>query len=127
MRRLEIPEGPRLIARTAILTISSMTPDEFCAMSGAPYCIPADQWDFAEFHAAAAAAVQEDAKINKLTYACVPRRMDESDFWRLYFSKVLYILDSVKQHGTYPPPVAEPSAAPPPQQPSEEDRGCLVQ
>jgi hypothetical protein len=83
VRRLEIPEGPRLIARNAILDISSMPPSQFVQIAGEPYCISADAWDFSEYHAAAAAAVQEDSKLNKLTYACVPRRLSESDFWRL--------------------------------------------
>lgn len=60
-----------------------MPPSQFVQLAGEPYCISADAWDFSEYHAAAAAAVQEDSKLNKLTYACVPRRLSESDFWRL--------------------------------------------
>jgi len=82
-RRLEIPEGPRIIARNAIIAISSLAPADFAAIADELYCIPADEWKFSEYHAAAAAAVQEDGKLNKLTYACVPRRLSESDFWRL--------------------------------------------
>ena len=63
------------------------------------------EWKFEEYHAAAAAAVQEDIKLNKLVYKLVPRKLTESDFWRLYFSEVLFVLDSVKAHGQYPPPV----------------------
>ena len=79
-----------------------------------------------------AAAVQEDQKLNRCVYCLVPRHLSESDFWRLYFSKTLAILDSVKQHGTFPPPApkavakkkkAKAAAAPPP----EDDSYCAVQ
>jgi hypothetical protein len=81
--RLEIPENPRRIARNAILDISALPPSQFVLIAAEPYCISADVWNFSEYHAAAAAAVQEDSRLNKLTYACVPRRLSESDFWRL--------------------------------------------
>ena len=110
---LEIPEGPRLIARNAILAISSMSASDFLTIAAESYVVPEAEWNFEEFHSAAAAAIQEDIKLNKLTYALVPRRLDESSFWRLYFSKVLWILDCIKAHGTYPPP--EPSPPPPEQ------------
>mmetsp|Transcript_9328 Transcript_9328/g.27248 ORF Transcript_9328/g.27248 Transcript_9328/m.27248 type:complete len:107 (+) Transcript_9328:249-569(+) len=102
---------------------------DFLTIASEPYCIPAEEWNFSDYHAAAAAAVQEDGKLNKLTYACVPRKLSESDFWRLYFSKVLYVLDSVKVYGTFPPPEpaqqAQPSHAPPPQ--VEEGSSCMIQ
>uniref|UniRef100_A0A7S4B2G2 BSD domain-containing protein n=1 Tax=Chrysotila carterae TaxID=13221 RepID=A0A7S4B2G2_CHRCT len=103
---LDIPEEPRLLARNVILSISSESADQFLSIEQQPYCIAAADWDFGEYHAAAAAAMQEDIKLNRLTYVLVPRRISESDFWRLYFSKVGYVLDSVKEHGTYPPPQA---------------------
>eukprot|EP00967_Tisochrysis_lutea_P107890 scaffold166812_cov32-Tisochrysis_lutea.AAC.3 len=56
---------------------------DFLTIASEPYCIPAEEWNFSDYHAAAAAAVQEDGKLNKLTYACVPRKLSESDFWRL--------------------------------------------
>lgn len=155
-----------MIARNAILAISEMAPTEFVAIANERYCIAPDQWIFSEYHAAAAAAVQEDGKLNRLTYTCVPRKLSESDFWRLvrpppplprpatqcarlgfspprrlglshrpaalsgskYFSKVLYVLDSVKEHGTYPPPASTKAAKPklkPPPPPA--DSSCLVQ
>lgn len=40
----------------------------------------------------------------------MPRRAEETEFWRLYFSQVLYVLDCVKEHGCYPPPAAKPAA-----------------
>ena len=59
------------------------------------------------------ACVQEDIKLNRLIYKIVPRQADESEFWRLYFSQVLYVLDCVKKHGRYPPPPPQPPAPPP--------------
>ena len=84
-----------------------------------------------QYHAAATAAVQED-QAQPLRLRLVPRHLSESDFWRLYFSKTLAILDSVKTHGTFPPPApkavakkkkAKAAAAPPP----EDDSYCAVQ
>ena len=70
---------------------------------------PAD-WSFEAYYGAAAAAVQEDTGLNKLIYCLVPRKMEEADFWRLYFSKVNYIIDSVKTFGVYPPPPPPPAS-----------------
>jgi hypothetical protein len=56
--------------------------------------------------------VQEDIKLNRLIYKIVPRRAEEPEFWRLYFSQVLYALESVKAHGSYPPPAAPRARAP---------------
>ena len=47
-----------------------------------------------------------------MIYCIVPRKRTESDFWRLYFSKVNYIIDSVKKHGVYPPPAPKPPPLP---------------
>ena len=130
---LEIPEVPRSIARRAILSLSSTSTDDFLAIESAPYCIPESEWNFDAYHAAAAAAVQEDNRLNKLTYLLVPKRCNESTFWKLYFSKVLYILDCVKTHGTYPPPAPqkptpEPLAHQTPAEAHEEEQGwCSVQ
>ena len=107
----EMQEDKRKTAREAILSLSAMPPLEFLAIANAPYVIPAAVWRFDEYHAAAAAAVQEDIKLNKIIYKCVPKKLEESEFWRLYFSQVLYILDSVKVHGKFPPP---PPPPPPP-------------
>ena len=79
--------------------------DEFLAIGTAKHAIAPTAWKFEDYHAAAAAAVQEDIKLNKIIYKLVPRKMEESEFWRLYFSEVLHVLDSVKVHGQYPPPV----------------------
>ena len=106
-------EGRRRVAREHIMGFSSVAPAEFLVIADQPHCIPPQQWKFEEYHAAAAAAVQEDIKLNKLTYKLVPKKLEESEFWRLYFSQVLHILDSVKLHGTYPPP-----PPPPPRQPA---------
>ena len=59
---------------------------------------------------AALAAVQEDIKLNKIIYKLVPKKLEESEFWRLYFSEVLFVLDSVKRHGQYQPPPPPPPA-----------------
>ena len=104
----EMQEDKRKTAREAILSLSAMPPLEFLAIANAPYVIPAAVWRFDEYHAAAAAAVQEDIKLNKIIYKCVPKKLEESEFWRLYFSQVLYILDSVKVHGKFPPPPPPP-------------------
>ena len=109
----EMSEDQRKIARSAILAISALPPDEFLACEGSDHVIPPHEWRFSEYHAAAAAAVQEDIKLNKIIYKLVPRKTTESDFWRLYFSQVLFVLDSVRTHGQYPPP-----PPPPPPQPS---------
>ena len=89
-----------------------MPPDEFLAITDARHAIPPEKWKFEEYHAAAAAAVQEDIKLNKIVYKLVPRKIDESEFWRLYFSQVLFILESVKVHGQYPPPPPPPPEPP---------------
>ncbi|KAL1520289.1 hypothetical protein AB1Y20_021881 [Prymnesium parvum] len=105
----DIAEEPRIIARTAILDISAMAPADFLAIAEAPYVIRADEWAFSSYTSAATAA--EDIKLNKIIYRLVPKHLTEEQFWRLYFSKVLYILDSIKQHGVYPPPSPPPAPA----------------
>ena len=127
----EMPEEKRRLARAAILSLSALPPDEFLAIGSAAHAIPRESWKFGEYHAAAAAAVQEDIKLNKIVYKLVPKKTDESDFWRLYFSEVLYVLDSVKTHGQYPPPPPpepeKPKKAPrkkPP--PPPDDSSCVV-
>ena len=77
----------------------------------------------------ASAAVQEDIKLNKISYKCVPRKVEEAEFWRLYFSQVLYVLDSVKACGQFPPPPPPPQekarkVAPPP--PPSDGSSCIV-
>ena len=49
----------------------------------------------------------------------MPKRLAEDEFWRLYFSRVLHILESIKAHGVYPPP-------PPPPPPPQESNGAFV-
>ena len=136
-RRGDIPDAPRLLARQTILEISALPPNDFCSIAGHDYAIPMDEWSFEAYHTAAAAAVQEDIKLNKIIYRLVPRRLSEDEFWRLYFSKVLHILESIKTHGVYPPP---PPPPPPPPQDADafvkgaprkaaappEDDSCLV-
>lgn len=100
-----MPEEKRKLARNAILSLSESPAEDFLAIGNAAHAIAPAAWKFEEYHAAAAAAVQEDIKLNKIIYKLVPRKLSESDFWRLYFSEVLYVLDSVKTHGQYPPPV----------------------
>ena len=80
-------ESSRKIARSAILSLSALPPDEFLAISEAEHAIAKANWKFEEYHAAAAAAVQEDIKLNKIIYRLVPRKCEESEFWRLYFSQ----------------------------------------
>ena len=80
-------ESSRKIARSAILSLSALPPDEFLAIGQAAHAIPRESWRFEEYHAAAAAAVQEDIKLNKIIYRLVPRKCEESEFWRLYFSQ----------------------------------------
>ena len=109
--RETIPDEPRLLARKAILAISEEPPAEFLTIADAPYAIAPSEFSFDSFTSAASAAVQEDIKLNKIIYKLVPRKVSEEEFWRLYFSKVLYIIDSVKEHGVYPPP---PPPPPPP-------------
>ena len=99
-----LPEDKRKLARAAILSLSALPPEEFLDIGSASHAVKPDAWKFGDYHAAAAAAVQEDIKLNKIIYKLVPRKIDESTFWRLYFSQVLYVLDSVKTHGQYPPP-----------------------
>ena len=65
---------------------------EFVAIGDAAFAIPPAVWKFEEYHAAAAAAVQEDIGLNKIIYKLVPKRMAEPEFWRLYFSQVLHVL-----------------------------------
>jgi len=106
-------EDKRKMAREAILAIPALTNEEFLAIDAAAYVIPKDAWKFDDYHAAAAAAVQEDIKLNKIIYRLVPRKLEESEFWRLYFSEVLFVLECVKVHGVYPPP--PPPPPPPPE------------
>ena len=105
----EMAEEQRKVARTAILSLSALPPQEFLAIAETDHVIPLAVWRFEEYHAAAAAAVQEDIKLNKIIYRLVPKKVEESEFWRLYFSQVLYVLDSVKAHGQYPPPPPPPT------------------
>ena len=107
----EMDEDKRRLARKHILELSARTPDEFMAIANSDHAVPAAVWRFEEYHAAAAAAVQEDIKLNKIIYKLVPRKLEEGEFWRLYFSEVLFVLDSVKAHGQYPPPPPPPPAA----------------
>ena len=80
-------------------------------IADAPYVIPQSEFSFDSFTSAASAAVQEDIKLNKIIYKLVPRKVSEEEFWRLYFSKVLYVINSVKEHGVYPPPPPPPPPA----------------
>ena len=91
------------MSRKAIMSLSALPLEEFLAIGDAAHVIAPGAWKFEDYHAAAAAAVQEDARLNKMVYRLVPRKLTESDFWRLYFSEVLFMLDSVKKHGQYPP------------------------
>ena len=100
----ELQPAKRRLARKHILALSAYTPAEFCAIASTSHVIPADGWRFDDYHAAAAAAVQEDIKLNAIVYKLVPRRISESEFWRLYFSQVLHVLQCVKVFGAYPPP-----------------------
>uniref|UniRef100_A0A7S0EHP2 BSD domain-containing protein n=1 Tax=Phaeocystis antarctica TaxID=33657 RepID=A0A7S0EHP2_9EUKA len=108
----EIPAEQRLVARQAILQISTVPREDFLSIETERYCISHDDWSFEAYHGAAAAAVQEDKGLNRMIYCIVPRKQTESDFWRLYFSKVNYIIDSVKVHGVYPPPAPQPPPLP---------------
>ena len=112
--RESIPDEPRLIARVAIFKISQEAPDKFLTIADAPYVISQTEWSFEQYTSAAVAAVQEDIKLNKIIYRLVPKRLREEEFWRLYFSKVLYIVACVKEYGVYPPPPPPPQEAPPP-------------
>ena len=68
-----MPESSRKIARSAILSLSALPPDEFLAIGEAEHAIAKANWKFEEYHAAAAAAVQEDIKLNKIIYRLVPK------------------------------------------------------
>ena len=105
-------EDKRIIAREAILAMSALPPNEFLDFANTEHAIPAAVWRFDEYHAAAAAAVQEDSRLNKLVYKLVPKKLEESEFWRIYFSQVLFVLDSVKVHGQFPPPAPPPKEEP---------------
>jgi len=100
-----LPEEKRRLARASILNISSLSNEDFLAIAETDHVIRPGNWNFKEYHAAAMAAVQEDSKLNKIVYRLVPRKLEESEFWRIYFSEVLFVLDSVKTTGQYPPPV----------------------
>ena len=104
----EMDEDKRKLARTHIIALSARSSAEFLSIADSAHAVPSAVWSFEEYHAAAAAAVQEDIKLNKIIYKLVPRKIDESEFWRLYFSEVLFILDCVKAHGQYPPPPPPP-------------------
>ena len=72
--RSEIPAEQRLVARQAILQISTVPREEFLAIETEHYCISHDDWSFEAYHGAAAAAVQEDKGLNRMIYCIVPRR-----------------------------------------------------
>ena len=72
--RSEIPAEQRLVARQAILQISTVPREEFLAIESEHYCISHDDWSFEAYHGAAAAAVQEDKGLNRMIYCIVPRR-----------------------------------------------------
>lgn len=84
----DLSEPVRVRAREAILAVSSMKTEDFLQILSEKHMIKEDEWHFGEYHAAAAAAVQEDLNLNKLVYKCVPRKLSESEFWRIYFSQV---------------------------------------
>ena len=71
--RSEIPAEQRLVARQAILQISTVPREEFLAIETEHYCISHDDWSFEAYHGAAAAAVQEDKGLNRMIYCIVPR------------------------------------------------------
>ena len=71
--RSEIPAEQRLVARQAILQISTVPREEFLAIESEHYCISHDDWSFEAYHGAAAAAVQEDKGLNRMIYCIVPR------------------------------------------------------
>ena len=202
-RRSEIPAEQRVVAREAILQISTEPRPDFLAIENASYCISQADWTFEAYHGAAAAAVQEDKGLNRMIYCLVPRRAaatwsaarssaltrrphhvrQKADGERLlaigelhrasllppplrlqppparmpaltppvperrlttppptahssqYFSKVNYIIDSVKTHGTYPPPAPKPAppaakaaaASKPAAAAADDGSSCLLQ
>ena len=72
--RSEIPAEQRVVARQAILQISSEPRPDFLTIEKEPYCIASADWTFEAYHGAAAAAVQEDKGLNRMIYCLVPRR-----------------------------------------------------
>ena len=71
--RSEIPAEQRLLARQAILQISTVPRASFLAIDSESYCISREDWSFEAYHGAAAAAVQEDKGLNRMIYCVVPR------------------------------------------------------
>ena len=48
----------------------------------------ADTASLAHYKATAAAALKIDARLNKLLYQCVPKKVSEAEFWRLFFFRM---------------------------------------
>ena len=96
-------DGQHELALAAVRALSSMDVGKFLSVR-APLPELEDTawgpaWESEEnaFKAHAAAAVQGDAQLNKLVYKCVPKRVPEAEFWRVYFCWVHHAVTALDE------------------------------
>ena len=90
----DVPQATHELAVSAIKAISDVPPDRFLTVRaplpeledtvwGPSWDTDAD--DIPAYKTHAAAAVKLDANLNKLVYKCVPKKVNEAEFWRCFF------------------------------------------
>ena len=82
------------LAKSAVKAISEVEPDRFLTVRAPLPELEDTVWgpswdsdadDIAAFKRHAVAAVQLDANLNRLVYKCVPKKVNEGEFWRCFF------------------------------------------
>lgn len=71
--------------------IATLKPSDFLQAKSSAYELN-DGWSFAPFTDFATETVHRDGQINSLSYRLVPKKISESEFWRLYFCHAHTIL-----------------------------------
>jgi len=78
----------RKTTEASMKCISSMKPEEFLAVQAPTPELEAASFKFDDFKECAELAVQMDSGLNKLTYTMVPKKINEEEFWRVYYCHV---------------------------------------
>ncbi|KAL3892985.1 MAG: hypothetical protein SGPRY_014588 [Prymnesium sp.] len=73
------------VAIEALGAISSFKPDDFNEVSVSVPELQDTAWELDGFRKYATAAAMTLPGLNTLVYKCVPKRMPETEFWRLFF------------------------------------------
>jgi len=87
---------------TEIRGISAIEPDRFLSVRAPLAELEDTAWELAAYKDHAAAAVKADIGLNRLVYKCVPKKVNEVEFWRCFFCWVHHMV--TKAPRTLDPP-----------------------